>query len=135
MNLYLNSPRSIKEAQMALSRVILPWAPDSSSPPKFIRVNGLGVRVAIVDPWLGGYGRTDGSDGWGFSSCPAGQGSFISGLRDSKEKAMEDIDNFLSRYFPGMELLVDPDDPYCNNPSSHGCFGTGNSAYEFTPKT
>ena len=147
MRVDLNSPRSIKDIQLALSRVILPWAPDTSSPQRFIRVNGLGVQVAIVDPWLGGYGYTDGSSGWGFKSCPAGQGAAISGMRDSKEKAMEDVDDFLSRRFSEMKLLHpcafpvdDSEDPYCDNlEDSHGCFGTGHSSYgntsEFTPSS
>ena len=139
MDVDISSPRSIKETQMALSQVILPWAPDSSHPPKFVRVTGLGREVAIVDPRLGGYARSDGSEGWGFRSCPGGQGPAISGIRDSKEEAMKEVDDFLSRYF-SMKLLVDPEDPYCDNPTdSHGSFGTrdsygGCTSTTFAPK-
>ena len=140
MNVDLNSPRSIKETQMALSQVILPWAPDSSHPPKFVRVTGLGREVAIVDPRLGGYARSDGSEGWWLRSCPGGQGPAISGISNSKEEAMKEVDDFLSRHFSEMELLVDPDDPHCDNPrDSHGSFGTrdsygGCTSTTFAPK-
>ncbi len=125
-------PESIRVIQSVLNKTILPWAPDSAHPPRFIRVNGLGQQVAIVTSWLGGFGSTDGSDGWGYKSCPGGQGQSTSGIEESKELAMAEIDEFLAQHFTGLTVL-DPvtattNDPktVCDNPKeAHGAYGTG----------
>jgi hypothetical protein len=119
-------PDSIREAQQVLNKVVLPWAPDSSHPPRFVRVNGLGKEVAIVSSWLGGFGNTDGSDGWGYKSCPGGQGHSTSGMEATKEEAMAEIDAFLAEYFPSLTVLNDTEDAACDNPrEAHGSYGTG----------
>ena len=53
--MYLKSIEEVQKAQEDLSQTLLPWTKDLSSPPKFHLTNGLGVRVALVDPWMGGY--------------------------------------------------------------------------------
>lgn len=119
---------SIREAQEVLNKVILPWAPDSSHPPRFIRVNGLGTQVALVSSWLGGFGDAHGgTDGWGYRSCPQGQGNSTSGIEATKEKAMAQVDAFLAQHFP-FSVLTDGNDPHCDEPKdTHGCYGTKGS--------
>ena len=125
-----HDPDSIREAQAVLNEVILPWAPDSSHPPQFIRVNGLGRQVAVVSSWLGGFGNSNGSDGWGYKSCPGGQGDSISGMKATKAEAMAAIDAFLAEFFPSLRVLNDIEDPACDSPKeSHGCYGSGGGAF------
>lgn len=45
----------IKALRVQLSTMVTDWGIDGSIPPKYIRKNGLGDQVAIVDPWGGGY--------------------------------------------------------------------------------
>ncbi len=113
----IKDPKEILEAQCVLSYTILPWAPNENTPPQFIRVDGLGRRVAIVTSRLGGYGDVhDATDGWGYKSCPSGQGHVTSGIVPSREEAMAIVDKFLSKYFPGLILLEGEED--------HMCYGT-----------
>ena len=125
----LKDPASILEAQKVLNKVVLPWAPDSSSPPRFVRVNGLGRQVAIVTSWLGGFGDAHGgTDGWGYKSCPGGQGQSTSGIEATKEEAMAVIDAFLAKYSPSLTVLNDTEDATCDNPKeAHQCYGSGDS--------
>jgi len=46
----------IERVQKQLRRVVSNWHPDKGhTPPKYVRTNGMGETVAIVDPWCGGY--------------------------------------------------------------------------------
>ena len=107
----LKDPASIHEAQRVLNKVVLPWAPDGSFPPRFVRVSGLGKQVAIVTSWLGGFGDAHGgTDGWGYKSCPGGQGHSTSGIEATKEEAMAVIDAFLAEHSTDFTVLNDTED-------------------------
>lgn len=47
----------IQRLHKQLSRALSNWHPNSHHPPCYIRVDGMGKQVAIVDPWCGGYQR------------------------------------------------------------------------------
>lgn len=126
-------PASICEAQKVLNKVILPWAPDSAHPPRFVRLNGLGRQVAIVSSWLGGFGDAHGgTNGWGYKSCPGGQGYATHGIEATKEEAMAQIDKFLTSKEFTFTILNDSEDLRCDEPNkAHKCLGT-KSSYDFS---
>jgi hypothetical protein len=66
----------------------------------------MGKQVAIVTSWLGGFGDAHGgTNGWGYKSCPDGDGRCTSGIEDTKEAAMAVIDTFLAEHFPSLTVL------------------------------
>ena len=150
-----NDPTSIATVQAVLAKVILPWAPDNSSPPKFIRVDGLGRTVATVTSWLGGYGDAHGGTLWGYKvhwetlGNPCTSGVITRGpmpFNVAKALAMNEVDEFLEQKHTGYTVLkstvplfsavpgprtediVDAHpDVFCEVPKdAHKCYGTGN---------
>lgn len=131
------NPQSLFEAQEMLALLVLPWTNHYGYSAQFIRVNGLGKKVAVCCPGLGGFGNTDGSDGWGYKSCPDGQGSSISGIAPTKAEAMARIDAFLAENYKKLTVLTPVEEgaeagkATCENPKeAHRCYGTGNT-YSF----
>ena len=57
---------NIEEIHDELRATILPWETDNHAPPNYIRKNGMGEVVAIVDVWCGGYQspHNPGAIGW-----------------------------------------------------------------------
>ena len=104
----LLNPKSISVVQERLKKIFLPWEPDDSCPPRYVRKDGMGEQVAIVDSWLGGYAEphTPELHGWGYSSCPLGQGSSCRGIRKSKMGAMQAVDEFLASSFEDLGYLI-----------------------------
>lgn len=48
-------PPEVEAMRSVLARTILPWQQDGCSPANFVRYNGLGIAIARVDRWCGGY--------------------------------------------------------------------------------
>lgn len=46
---------SVKKTQENLASIVLDWEEDGSSPPNFVRKNGLGKEMVRVDRWCGGF--------------------------------------------------------------------------------
>jgi len=115
-----SAPTTVQETadmQETLRRTILPWMTDNSHPPRFIRLNGLGGRIAVVDPWVGGFCDPDGRTVAVRASLRIGLALAVQEIctRDSMEAAldagMETVDLFLSRH-PLKPLLVPPNDAH-----------------------
>ena len=102
-------PQSIKEAQKALTNIVLPWEHDASMPPDWIRVTSMGVRIATVSARLGGCGDVHNPEkhGWGYQSWPRinGSGSSISGIAMLLVNAQAEIDDFLAQSFKQLRVL------------------------------
>jgi len=120
----------VKEIQERLKKLCTPWEKDGSTPAGFVRKNGLGQVLGVVDARLGGYGdpHRPHKHGWGYEGRnPRGQGAWERGLlkvdtdqlvldapenksaiqaceEQTKLEAMKIVDDFLVREF-GLHLL------------------------------
>jgi hypothetical protein len=141
-----NDPKSIATIQALLAKVLLPWAPDTSSPPAFLRVDGLGRTVATVTSWLGGYGDPHGATLWGYkvhfgvvgnpsasgiinnAAIPGYPGAVWS-KKATKAFAMHTVDEFLSQHPLGFNLLESTALPVSVlNAKSHKIVANANSS-------
>lgn len=107
---------NIEDIHKELRANIMPWETDNHTPPNYVRKNGMGETVAIVDVWCGGYQSPHSPDaiGWRVSS-PPGRGtyeqgmlivkSFTPGVNDKSstthaiEKAKDLVDEALKAYY------------------------------------
>ena len=115
----------VKEIQDRLKKICTPWERDGCTPAGWIRKNGMGRLLGVVDARLGGYGdcHNPHKHGWGYEGKnPGGQGVGLHGLQVvdtgqlvldepknkdaikeceeiAKLEAMKIVDEFLSREF------------------------------------
>ena len=124
------TPEVVKEIQSRLKNLCTPWEKDGCIPAGFVRRNGMGQVLGVVEARLGGYGdpHNPHKHGWGAEGKnPRGQGVCTSGLfkvdtgqlvldatdnvsaikaleEQTKLEAMKMVDDFLVREF-GLVLL------------------------------
>ena len=102
-------PQAIRNYLNEVQVVVFPWERDGST---LIRKSALGVRVAMVDPTMGGYimvPRGKAPSQVGYEARSLGQGSWTA-VRDvatSMQQAKDAADEFLKRQ--GLILLEDPE--------------------------
>lgn len=51
----MSAQHTIDTLRDTLSKLVTDWKSDGSSPPRYVREDGLGQRLTIVDTWAGGY--------------------------------------------------------------------------------
>ena len=124
------TPDVLKAVQKRLKLICSPWEKDGCLPSGFVRKNGLGQILGVVEARLGGYGSPHHPHrhGWGYEGMnPRGQGACIGGIvkvdtdqlvldapdnmyaikareEGAKLIAMKEVDDFLVKEF-GLVLL------------------------------
>ena len=105
-----------------LKDIVLPWSHDTSSPPKHERRTAAGELLAVVDPFLGGYGDAHRPENHGFGYATVRMGASTNGIitvaslgtefatvEDSRAAMLNvakgRIDDFLRREFMALKLL------------------------------
>lgn len=122
---------TVKKIKARFEKIVLPWEPNGFVPPKYERRTASGVRIGLVDSWLGGYAEPHSpyKFGWGYEGkSPLGQGHCTSGIQPvdlsglnpgssdylaavkaceatARIEAQRKVDAFLRRHFPDLIFL------------------------------